>query len=270
MQKLIEIFDTKYFPYHYQHDLMYFFDLALRCVNNTSIEVISDVPGVHDAIKDFRMNGVIEIDLADAHFVPDTMRIVIDNVAKGVIIFDSKNVYRDDIINENRRRQKLVYETTPLPSIKAITELPNYISELSTGVIYSIPAINRLNVALVTLITIFRPEIQLDLGVHYEKVFTYVANNIILEDNLWDEYNYIIGQTFYTQRFKDDQIYVLGEGYIDYEQFRRNFTIVPSCFGKECLSTNKHWQMVQRIAVEDIKEFLSHTQVTITDIYPRR
>lgn len=270
MQKLVEIFDTKYFPYHYQLDLMYFFDLALKCVNNPSIEVVSDVQGIHKAIKDFREHGVIEIDLADAHFVPDTMRVVMDNVSRGIIIFDSKNVYRDDIINENRRRQRLDYDTVQLPVIKSITDLPNYISELSTDHVYTIPAINRLYIGLVTLVTIFRPEIQFDLDTYYEKVFNYVANNIILEENIWDEYNYIIGQTFYTQKFKDNQIYVLSEGYIDYDTFRRNYTMLPSCFGKECLSTNKHWQLVQRVAVEDIKEFLSHTQVTITDIYPRR
>lgn len=271
MRKLIEIFDTKYFPAHYDKDLQYFISLALDCLKDYSKQIISDHESVKEAIESFRNRGVIELDLADAHFVPNTMAIIQDSAEKGVILCDTANVTRDDILTENRRRAKLEYTTEPLPELRSINDLPNYIAFLSEDVVYTpgdMPI--SMSIPLVALITVFKPSVQIDMESNYEKLFQYVNNNIILEDFVYSEYFYVVGNTIYRQKFNGDKIYVQGSGELSYQDFRKNFLTLPTIFGSKVLASDKDWEILQHAAIDDIRSCLKMRSITITDIYPRR
>ena len=272
MQKLVDIFNTKYFPLHYVKDLEYFINLAVECLDNPTKKVVSDLETVKAAIESFKNNRVIEIDIAEAHFIPETISVLQQSTQKGVILSDSENTKRDAILVENRRRTKLSYEVTPLPKLKDIDNLPNYILSLSKDTTYvtdNMPL--SLAIPLVSLIAVYNPEVKIDMGDNYDRLFTYVNNNIILEDFIYIEYNYIVGNTIYRDKFDTNgTIYVPGTGIIDYERFRRQFNVLPTAFGEEVLALKKEWQVLQNAAIDDIKYYLRNRRTSITDIFPGR
>ena len=271
MVKLTEIFNTKYFPAHYEKDLNYFFKLAMECISNPSKQVISEHPGVRAAIAFYRTNSIIEIDIAGARFVPNTIAVVQNYADNGVIVCDTESVTRDAILLENRRRAKVEYEVEPLPILQSLDDLPKYIGALSENIVYSPKGMSvNLSVPLVALITVFRPKVQIDMESEYEKLFQYVNNNVILEEFQYTEYNYVIGSTIYTQKFDGDTIYVQGWGEQTYEEFRKNFLTLPTIFGTKILSQDPAWMVLQNAAIDDLRAYLRNKSTTITDIYPRR
>lgn len=271
MRQLTEIYGTKYFAAHFAVDLRYFFNTAYNCMQDRTYVPVSENPKFIEAMEHFRDQGIVEIDLAEARFVPDTMAIVQAATLKGVILSDTLNSARDAILMENRRRAKLDYPTIPLPDFTSMDEIVNYIKNLREDVTYVIGKMNlRLAVPLVTVITIHKPNVMIDMETHYEALFRYVREGVSLEDQIYDEYNYVQGTTFYTDKFVNGKIYVQGTGYIDYRVFYNEFVAVPTAFGKERLARDERWRLLKLSALDDIRSYMMHRRTTITDIYPRR
>jgi hypothetical protein len=270
MKKLIDIFNTKYFADHYATDLRYLFDMAFQCLEDYNKEIPNHIPEVYEAIKVFRTERNVQIDLADAKFVPSTMDTIMNALERGALMCDTLNIHRDLVLNENRRRKNLSYEEIPLPPLKSKDDIPLYVRNLRTDVVYTIPDYNIITQGLIVLITLSKPSVQMDLGQYYTQLFSYVSNNVILEDDLWSEYNCVYGQTIYIQKFVDGKTYILGSGEMTYEQFHNEFVYLPTCFGTKALVIDPFWKNVVDTATNDILEGLRDMRTTITDIYARR
>lgn len=269
MVKLTDVFNTKYFPLHYTKDLQYFVRIAQECLEDRRKKVITIEPGVKTAIEHFRERNAIEIDIAGAHFVRETISVLQN--CDAILLCDTENLTRDGILNENRRRARLDYETTPVPSIASSSDIPEWIDALECGAVYVAGGMPiQLFFPLVTLTTIFRPEVQFDMEGQYDIFFEYVERNVNLDPTKYSTYNVVVSGTLYQFKFHDDIINIPGVGDIDYNTFHQEYTAMPIEFGTKDVSNNEDFQLIQTVSIDDVIAYFRSQPSTITDIFKKR
>lgn len=265
--KICDIYNTKYFYITMGKDLNYMWNTCLALQSNSSLEynVGNDLLGkVYDC---FKTGAPVEFDLAGAKITSDVTRQVIEFLRKGIVMCDTENPSRDVILKENMRRFSINLNTLPLPNYSIDTNVKDYITSLTTDVVY-LPTNNNpeVYVPLLVMITILRPKVQICLDNLGQAVLNFVANKLtvdVLQE--YDEFYMITPEGIQIVN-KNNGIYVQSLGLVSLSDAMTVANFVPTVFGKERLFEDSNFKSIFVDCTKMLNRYRSTRKRYLSDI----
>ena len=265
--KICDIYNTKYFYITMGKDLNYMWNtcLALRTNPNLNYNIGNDLLDTIYAC--FKTGAPVEFDLAGAKITTDVTRQVIEFLRKGIIMCDSENPRRDIILKENMKRFSLNIETVPLPDYSVNTNVKDYITSLSTDVVY-LPTNNNpeVYVPLIVMITILRPKVQICLDNLGQAILNFVANKLTVD--VLQEYNdfYMVTPEGIQVVNKNDGIYVQSMGVVSLDEAMTVANFVPIVFGNERLFEDSNFRGIFVECTKMLNRYRSTRKRFLSDV----
>lgn len=264
MHRITEIFDTHYFYATWNRDLDIFIkSLSQEKKTNTLVTTQHYLPSVDKALADALANNDYTIDIAGACLTKDNMILLRNAIAyDDLIVTDTLNAKRrellENIVNNVHKDYKTV--ALPTPHLSSENDIIEYIKQLDKETIYSLNTGSKEQwyIPVAVIISIMRPAIQLDLGVHATEFFSYV-NASLHELPTADAY-YVINESNYYYTAKVDSeglIYVPGIGSRVPKEIRERYIVIPADFGRRSKRQDPTYVDLLRRAIADVKVWLS-------------
>lgn len=211
MVKLAELLQTKYLAEHFNSD-------------------------VYRILKEHK-----EIDIAGVKLTPAISLTLMQGIRDGVVIRDSEDTERDNILIENKMRLQETYTTTALPLFNRNDNIVEYIGNLEESTVYMITNPKTLSFPLAFLIQIFKPNIQMDFATDTFNFFKYITNTLYRKDaqavvNSTNTFTLFIQDTYQdvtiTEKDMDKEFYIEATGKTTWNKLITMYSILPSYFGK--------------------------------------
>lgn len=233
MTKLVEHFNTCYFPSHFSSNV----GALVRKEKGT--------------------------DIAGAHICRDVMEVLICLSYQGAAIVDSEDSERNGYFMENHRRGRntaeiaatgTTFSTLRLP--KSVAEVPELITKLETGKVYGTDLNQvKLQLAYIFLVQAARPDITIDLGATVPQLFLTIYRNLLPSPHRWENFYVLTGNTFIeTQAPKEG-----------YDTFISTNVCVPTDFGRICLFKEPAWAPCIKRITRHLELQLQSKRKSLTD-----
>lgn len=258
--RLVDIFKTKYFAEHWVGDIRALFSLLETGGSNKRYE---------DALDELRKGDKpYVIDISEARICKSVMALIV-NAPECVHITHSTCDVVEQMLRKNDLRSAYNAERQPLPVLSDISAIPAYVNSLDTHVVYTPDSMSLdIVVRLVTIIQVLRYDVDIDMGVHYETLFTFIASRVDMLHNPCKTVHYVIGSTFFTQSVMDDEyrMYVPSVGVLEWADFVTQYTCIPGTFGTAYLYSNPE---IKRLCKECVSELntLIPKRISITTYF---
>lgn len=223
MEKLVDVFGTKYFTYNWARKISRYLD-------------------------DHK-----EVDIAGARLVKRSVDELTSAIERGAYVIDSEDHRRNALLEENRRRAKLSYRTQRLPRIASVSEFNQYIRTLSEDVVYEPDGDFKLSIPLAVLIQCVKPRVKFDFGNVYRKVFEYIVLKLYPNPHKWTKFNMLVGSTFTEVEVEDGCIYIPLKGMVPLDEVMQSELLIPIEFGREYLENKPEWDDFIYKVVADIE-----------------
>jgi hypothetical protein len=234
MQKLVDVFGTKYFTDDWVRDVTQY------------------------------LNDHKEVDLADAR-IAESLAITLQRYQyDGYYFTDSLNEYRNALFEENRKRLGAQKITENLPVLDRYNKLPEYIKSFKEGDEFRIQASSPVSLLLGILLQIYRPEVTVDFSVMYGNLFEYVCPHIIWMKTHEKLYS-LVGNTFFTVRVDNGKVYIPFTGKVPYDAAVKNYPLIPYDFGNVCLDEDPEWTFLVDRVLFDLENQLETNRRTMKE-----
>lgn len=230
MEKLFNLIGTKYLTWDFRDDLK---------------QVLSSVE---------------EVDLAGCKFTPPCEQ-VLRKFYGTVHMINSRDERLNKILEHNTYAKSIEpIESVPLDvNIRSIETFKDVLKNLSTDLVYDISQYStapRKCEALVTAITLKRPEIKIDLGSYIKIIFDFVRESWLKLPKHHDKYWMLSGQALMEVEVHNGCIQLENGGYVTEKQFVQMNCVLPIEFGTEVLIFNEEFRSLWSdcVRILDMKE----------------
>lgn len=268
--KLTDLYSTKYFYKTFCADLQYLFTSMKRLMDkeegfepNVGNELLGQV---YEAVK----NGEeVVIDLADARLTSDAVVHVYQAEYNGIKFCDTLSEWRDKIFKENQERQHFVIRNRePLPAFGYNTDIKEYVKSLKTDVVYdTVNQPQHILIALVCIIAILRPSVQICIDRIAKILFKYVNTKIPTEEILKSNKFYMCTDEG-VQLVEGKQLYVQeAMREVTLKEALQYAILIPADFGGEVLLENPSYKGLFNSCLMMLSEFQEGSSKTIEEIY---
>lgn len=140
--KLTDIYNTRYFYLTYRNDLTYLFHTFLELQKNSGYEYNVGNDLLETVFNAAKTGAVVEFDLAGAKFTPDTELTLRNYANQGILLVDSVDSWRNNILSINRERCKInLDDYEELPKYDQRYTFKEYIVSLDKTKKYKMPAV---------------------------------------------------------------------------------------------------------------------------------
>lgn len=255
--RLVEVYKTEYFAEHWAADIQMLFSLLESGGTHKRYETVLNT--IRKEQKPY------VIDIAGAHICKSVMAVIV-NAPDCVHITHSTCEVVEQMLRKNDIRSAYNVEKQPLPVLSDIAAIPAYVNALDTHVVYtpeSMPI--EVVVRLVTIIQVLRYDVDIDMGVYYEQLFTFISARIDMLHNPCRTVHYVIGSTFFTQSVMDDEyhMYIPSIGVLEWEDFVTQYTCIPGTFGTVYLYSNPAMKDLCRECIQELADLMpKRTSIT--------
>ena len=274
--KLTELYNTKFFYITTGKDLTYLFTTCASLRANPELKVNAGNNLMEQVFSCFRVGAPVTFDLADGRFTSDVTHIILTAQRDYKMdIIDSVNIWRNDILAENKRRIDANdaaggYENmTQLPVLKREDKAIDFIKALDKTVAYSVPVTYEKEIwlQLCTLIQIFRPSVTLYLNGREALLLDYVASRLTPFDlKSWNEF-YMISDEGVQVVDTRKPIYVQRLGYCDVDQAMAVASFVPTDFGRKVMKDVPVFRAMANECIRALNTYKNQRSVTLAELF---
>lgn len=273
---LSQVLGTKYLVRDYCEDLNH----MIRSIESGTVQSpeMMDNELLMYAINESIGASVVDIDIADCHFVPDTwevLRLLLVRPNTRFVLRDTKDADRNRYLRGcySTKKSLTMYDsmTKPFPTVRNSTDFIQACNTIMKApeYIYEIVGSERAEILTASIIALERPEWKVTFT-SYRSLFESVHRDLmeLMLEFPFEDYLYLDGPgsgTYVETHFENDVGYVLGIGDVTREWFLHHRVCVPAKFGRESgLFTNhdKESEMWNKVLEGYYREL--HTLSTVT------
>lgn len=271
---LVDMYNTKYFYLPFGKDLTYLFTTCNTLRSTPNLEVHAGNEKIAKVFDCFRVGAEVKFDLAGGHYTSDITPILLTAQRDyGMLLIDSKERWREKILRENDRRfaefKNGVQDTTQLPVLSQSEKAVDFIRSLSKDVVYEVPVSypQEIWLHLITLISIFRPSVQLYLCNRESALLEHVARQLAPSDlDEFDEFYMITKQGIEVVN-RSEEIYVQQLGYTDIDGAQSFASFVPTDFGKKQLKDHPAFRVIANASIHELNKYKNARKVTLDELF---
>lgn len=243
MNKLVDKLDTKYLAEHF----------------------------VSDVVKVIEQEG--SIDIAGAKLTPIVSRAIRGAIIEGHKIIDSEDAQRQEILDEAVKRLNLKVEEKELPHLSDISKLPTYLKSLNTECLYTPEGEISYYLPMITLISIYCPEVNIKIDGKAKQLFAYIAEVLYMRNfaevtSTQTRFSFIDDQSVMREitLSSEGPVRVAGLGNVTIEQVYESHLILPAYFGKIKIHKSEYkelWEPVKKKALIDLEKYFNFKEQSI-------
>lgn len=191
-----------------------------------------------------------------------------------VTVIDSFNERRNDLFKQAKERRGLSQmenvKTKALPRLDQLEDMKSYLASLDKDVLYTIDLTSsdeRYYCPLVSLISFYRPAIQIETSMVFHTLAAYIcsylyrrpATELLREDK---EYTLVLENTTFDIMIPtddvDEKFELVGLGKFTFQELVNKYYIIPSKFGRVALAKNdphEFWKKFQERVWSDMHRY---------------
>jgi len=219
------------------------------------------------------------IDLAGLKIAKGSMDVITAKLTAGVEMVDTEDAERNALLQQAVLKNKQNYEMSEeLPILTCVEDFPEYLASLDPHKLYREQAHrdDQYTIALLVLIQVYRPAIQIVTSSAYYKVAAFISSELLKDgyEKLYEQSKTFVATTsetsynvtFETNKPKESQ-HFYGLGDLTFEDLCSKVYLIPDYFGSAKIQKDpqlkEYWRKTVEASFRMLEEYFVKSKKSI-------